>query len=245
MRPASILACALCAVLGVFSYFCGAALVSFAFVKWQFRNSPEIWIVPKPMLADVSTDRTGPEVAYFGYEFESPAPDVKEERKFESAVVLSFSDCAGMSIIKPGPSGDLIEAMQQEASKRGRNIQDVFGRDATRSSYAIKSKTLNLTPNDLHLFSSPREIVGNADLLIIKHTESKRFKNGLYSFATPWMRGFQEGDVQKDRGVVIEAFDHYDRRLMLIVGAKPGRTCFAQADLSHIIFSLRPVPANE
>ncbi len=245
MRPASIFACALCAILGVFFYFCGPALEYFAFVRWQFRNSPEMWNVPKPLSPDASTHPTGPKVTYFGSEFESPTTEVKVERKFESAVVLSFSDCAGMSIIKPGPSGDLIGVMQQEASKKGRNIQEVFGQEATRSSFALRSKVLNLTPSDLRLFSSRQEMAGNAVLLVIKGVESQRFKNGLYSFATPWTRGFQDGDLMRDRGVVIEAFDNQDRRLTLIVGAKPGKTCFAQSDLNHIIFSLRPIPASE
>jgi len=245
MRPASIFVCFFCAILGVFFYFYGPALEYFAFVRWQFRNSPQIWNIPKPLSPDANTHPTGPKVTYFGYEFESPTTEMKVERKFESAVVLSFSDCAGMSIVKPGPGGELLGVMQQEASKRARNIQEVFGPDATRSSYAILSKTLNLTPNDLHLFSPRREIVGNAVMLIIKGVELQRFKNGLYSFATPWMRGFQEGDVGRDRDVVIDAFDNQDRLLMLIVGAKPDKACLTQADLSHIIFSLRPISTNE
>jgi hypothetical protein len=241
-RPASISACLLCLGLGGLLFFYGPALGAFAYVKWNFRNSPGVWIVPRP-LPLASTDRVaGTKVSYFGYEFDSPLAEMKEERKVESVVVLSFSNCAGMVMFKPEPGGDLIHTLQVEASKRGRNMEDVFGRQATRSNYALLSKELNLTPSDLRLFSSPREIVANSVFLTLKGINSQRFKNGLYSFETQWMRGFQEGDLGRDRGVAIEAFDLQDRRLMLIVAAKPDTSCFAQSDLNRIISSLRPVP---
>jgi hypothetical protein len=244
LRPAIIFLGAICLAIGVFLFFYGRPLAVFAYAKWHFRKSPEIWIVPKP-LANVSVDRpAGPTLAYFGYEFESPSAGVKEVRKPESTVILDFSDCARMVMSEPGPSGDLIRAMQQGASKSGRNIQEVFGEEATRSSFALRSKVLNLTPSDLRLFSSRQEMAGNAVLLVIKGVESQQFKNGLYSFATPWMRGFQEGDLIRDRGVLVEAFDNQDRRLTLIVGAKQDKACFGQPELNRIIFSLRPVAAS-
>lgn len=245
LRPFIVFLGVICLALGVFFFFYGRPLAMLGYVKWQFRNSPEVWIVPKPLPPDIPRHLAGPKLTYFGYEFESPSAEVKEERKLESAVILNFSDCAGMVVSEPGPSGDQIRVMQQEASKEGRNIQEVFGQEATRSSFALRSKVLNLTPSDLRLFSSRKEMVGNAVLLLIKGVESQRFKNGLYSFATPWMRGFQDGDLIRDRGVVVEAFDNQDRRLTLIVGAKPGKACFGQPELNRIIFSLRPVPASE
>jgi hypothetical protein len=104
---------------------------------------------------------------------------------------------------------------------------------------------LNLTPRDLRFLSSRQEMAGNAVLLVIKGMESQGFKNGLYSFVTPWMRGFQDGDLKRDRGVVVEAFDHQGRRLTRIVAARAGKACFGQPELNQIIFSLRAVTASE
>ncbi len=244
-RLASLSLCFLALILGVSLYFYGPAWEAYAYVKWRFRNSPEVWIVPKPLPTDVLNHPAGPKLAYFGYEFESPSAEVKEERKVASSVVLNFSNCAGMIMSEPAPSGDLILAMQKGASKNGSNMQEVFGQEATRSSFALRSKVLNLTPSDLRLFSSRQELAGNALLLVIKGVESQRFKNGLYSFATPWMHGFQDGDLMRDRGIVIEAFDNQDRRLTLVVAAKPGKACFGQPEVNHIIFSLRPVLVAE
>jgi hypothetical protein len=244
-RRASISAGLLSLILAALLLFYGTALGAFAYVKWNFRNSPGLWIVPRPLPLALPDRAAGARVSYFGYEFDSPSAEFKEERKVESVVVLSFSNCAGIVIFKPDPAGDLVHILQLEASKRGGHIEDVFGWEGTRSNYALLSKELNLTPGDVRLFSSRREIIANYLFLNLKNINSQRFKNGLYSFETPWIRGFQEGDLVRDRGVVIEAFDQQDRRLMLIIGAKPGTSCFAQSDLNRIISSVRPVPSGQ
>jgi len=241
-RVVRITTCSVCLSLAVLLFVYGPAWSALAYGKWKFRESPNIWIVPRPMSLTFAA-RTGvAKMAYFGYEFDSPTAEVKEERKVESVVVLSFSSCAGMLIFKPSPGGGLIHAVKLEASKRGENIEDLFGREATGSDYALRSKELNLRPSDLRFFASRQEIVANFLFLTIKDGESQRFKNGLYSFETHWMRGFQEGNLSRDRGVLIDAYDREDRRLMLVVAAKPGPSCFAQSDLNQIISSLRPVP---
>ena len=118
-RIASVLVFAICLAVGVFFFFYGPPLAAVAYAKWQFRSSPEIWMVPKPLAPDFPGHPAGPKLIYFGYEFESPSAEVREERKLESSVILNFSDCAGMVMSEPGPSGDLIRAMQEEASKKG------------------------------------------------------------------------------------------------------------------------------
>jgi hypothetical protein len=79
----------------------------------------------------------------------------------------------------------------------------------------------------------------------LKGGESQRFKNGLCGFETSAMRGFQEGNIALDKGVLIQAFDNQDHLLTLIFGTEPGKVCFGRPELNHIIFSLRPVTASE
>lgn len=222
--------------------FYGRALSLFISAKWDVRNSPEIWMTPQPLAAPPPPSPSVPKLTYFGYEFESPTIEVQESKNFDSGVVLTFSDCAGVMILKPQPGGILLAAMR--ASGKESDIQTVFGMEATSTDYALRSTTLNLTPRALTLAASPARISGTAVLLTIKHIGAQRFKNGLYTFTTPWMRGFQEGDTLRDRGVLVEAFDDQDRKLTLIVAHKPGKSCFSQTQLNQIIFSLRPVPAS-
>jgi len=243
-----VLACLLAILLGVFCLFYGPGILLLISTKSDYRNSPEMWMVPQPLAPVSSTLPAGRKLSYFGYQFESPAADTKETKKAEGAVVIDFSGCADMAILKPNPSGNLISAMRANtkngAPEAVQLTQDLFGEGASRSDYALRSATLNSTPHDLRLFASPRKIAGEAVLLRLKAIEASRFKNGLHSFETPWMRGFEEGDLQRDKAVVIQAFDNQDRLLTITVGARPGKSCFSQQELDHILFSLRPVPAN-
>ena len=233
--------------IAVVTFFYARSLAFLVRIKSEFRNTPEIWNVPKPLIPDpiaISVAKP-PMVSYFGYEFESPTSEVKEEQKTETVVALNFADCAGMAILKPRPSGILAQIIEQGPPETGRNFEEVYGKDAVRSDYVLRQKILNMTPRDLSLFAWPRQITRNSILLMLKGVESQRFKNGLYRFETPSVHGFLEGDLALDPGVVIEAFDHEDHLLTLVVGRKPGKSCFGSSELNRIIFSLRPSPATE
>jgi hypothetical protein len=230
----------------VFLFFYLRPLLFLADTKREFRNSPEIWFVPKPLIPAPIASHTASSkvVSYFGYQFESPTPEVKEERKVENVVALSFSDCAAMAIFRPQANGPLSGLMQQEAPSAARLFEDVYGKEAVRSDYDFRRTVLNMTPKDLRFFVSPRQMARNSVLLRLKGIGSQSFKNGLYSFETPTTHGFQEGNLSLDKGVMIEAYDHQDHLLKFVVGAKPDKACFGQPELNHIIFSLRPVAAS-
>ena len=246
-RTASISICSLCLGIAVFLLFYAPPLVFLLQAKRELHNSPGIWTVPKPLTPTplASPNPKNQVVSYFGYQFESPTPEEKEERKDENVVALNFSNCAVMAILKPQPSGPLTSLIRQMPPNATRSFEVVYGKEAVSSDYEFRRTILNVTPKDLSLFARPGQMARNSTLLTLKGVESQRFKNGLYSFETPTMRGFQEGNITLDEGVAIQAFDHQDHLLTLIVGAKPGKACFGQPELNQIIFSLRPVTASE
>src|SRR5579859_4976169 len=131
-RTASVYIGLLCVGVVVFLLFYLRPLVFLAHVRREFRNSPEIWIVPKPLIAAPIASPTAKisVVSYFGYQFESPTPEVKEEPKSENVVVLSFSGCARLVILKPQPSGLLTGLMHQMPPNATRFFEDVYGKEA-------------------------------------------------------------------------------------------------------------------
>jgi len=106
-RRASVYIGSLCLGIVVFLLFYLSPLVFLAQTRREFRNLPEIWIVPKPLISGPIASPTpkGSVLSYFGYEFESSTPEVKEEPPAENVVVLNFSDCARVVILKPQPRG--------------------------------------------------------------------------------------------------------------------------------------------
>jgi hypothetical protein len=134
--------------------------------------------------------------------------------------------------------------MKQEANKGGTDVGKLFGKKAVSSNYDLRSKILYLTPRDLSLFSSRQEMAGNSILLLMKSIWTKRIKGGLYSFETPWIRGFQEGSPAEDDMTIIDGFDAHDREIELWVGSDKGANKPSQADINRILYSLRPDPAS-
>jgi hypothetical protein len=231
----------ICALLAVLAYNYARPVSLLCFTKWRARTAPEMWIVPKPLSSTTLAETNGRKFSYFGYEFDTPWTEVKQERKLTSMAILNFSSGASVSILDPAGSLDELQVLKQETAKHGVAVKAVFGEDATRSNYALRSKILNLTPRDLRLFSPRQEMVSNSILLIMKGIWTKRIKGGLYSVQTEWLHGFQEGSPAEDKIAVIEAWDANDRKVEVWIGSGPGAPNVSQAEINRILFSLRPV----
>jgi|ERR1700733_5770842 hypothetical protein len=229
-------------VLLLLAFRYAPAIGALLYMKWEFRNASELWVVPTP-LPDLSIDRSpGKRFSYLGYEFESPWTEVKLERKFESLALVHFSDG---QIISISDGADELKAMKQASRNGGTDLKNVFGDQPMSSNYALRSKILYLTPRDLRLFSTPREMVANSVLLNLKGIWTTTAKSGLYSFQTDWVRGFQEGSPTLNNLVTIAAFDAQDREVMLYIGAEPrAANRPSQAAINRILYSLRPAASS-
>jgi hypothetical protein len=216
----------------------GPAIGGLLYTRWQVRNRPELWVVPTP-LRDLSVDRSqGQKFSYIGYEFESPWTEVNKERKGDSIAVLNFSNGEFISISK---SNDYLKSMKQAATSRGADIRSVFGDQTTSSNYALRSKILYLTPRYLRLISSRQEMTANSVLLTLKGIWTSTAKDGLYSFQTEWLRGFQVGSPAQNSTITIDAFDAQDREIQLTIGTEPNASSRpSQAEVNRILYSLRP-----
>lgn len=220
----------------VFLY--GRPIAAVLYTRWEVRKTPELWVVPTP-LADLSIDHSpGKKFSYLGYEFESPWTHVTKERKDQSVAIVGFAEGRVISIAK---GAELFPAMQEEAAKRGADVRYIFGGKPIDSDYALTSRTLYLTPRDLRLSWSPREMSGNSALLLMKGVGAALMRSGLYSFQTESVRGFQYGDPISDNVVNIDAFDETGRRISLMIGAaaKPDSRRTSQAEINRILYSLR------
>jgi hypothetical protein len=215
-KPSTIKCVVTTVIICGFLYFYGRP-IALLLTKWQVRNKPELWIVPTPLPSVASEPTPGRTFSYLGYEFESPWTKVKLEKKYRSIAIVYFSDGEFISISK-GP--DIIGAMQERVPKRRGTLRDVFGAGVMGSNYVLRSSILNSTPRDLRLFSSPREMVTNSVLLMLKPISVIAAKSGLYSFQSQSVRGFEEGTPGQANPVKIDAFDDKDREVDLLIGTQ-------------------------
>ena len=245
LKPWPIIFVALCIIL--FMYIRPVTVL--LSTRWLLRNESALWIVPRPLSLGVHKPSTGRMFSYFGYEFESPWAELRRERQFESAVVLNFSTGGVIAEFAPAKNGSELDALKHGAASRGVDIGNLFGHEATRSNYKLRTKVLSMTPHDLRLFSARQEMVENSLLLTVKALGIRRVRGGLFSFQTDWLRGFQEGDPALDNVVFVEAFDSQDHKIELYIGAEPAaKTKPSQTDINQILLSLRPIkraPSSE
>lgn len=241
------LICAISAVLAVvLLWVYGRPLGMMLYAKWDARTHPELWVVPQPLPATSAETSLGKSFSYFGYEFESPWTEVAFERKLESVAVLNFSGGQLISVFNWQASDDMVQAMKAGSVERGAALETIFGRDTMRSNYALISRTLNLTPGDLRIFSSRQTMVGNSVLLMLKQIQMSKIKGRVYYFQTESFRGFQEGDPIHDDIVTIQAFDAQDHKIELLIGAKPNTGQKpTQADINRVLYSFRPLNTSQ
>ena len=230
-----------CVGLVLFLYTYSRPLVMLLYTKVQSRNAPGMWIIPTPLTIEATKRLPGREFSYFGYEFESPWIEMLRERKMESSAILNFSNGDFISILDPARNEDELQAAKQAVAKQGADLKQLWGDDATRSGFALYSTILNMTPTDLHLISSRREMARNSMFLLMKSIWLGTTKGGLYSFETGRFHGFQIGSPAQDRMTIIYAFDAKGTEMEMYIGSVQGANSRpTQVDINQILYSIRP-----
>jgi hypothetical protein len=238
LKPSTII----CVALGVLFLIYVRPLALLSMARWNTRAKPEFWIVPRP-LADVSIEQAaGRNFTFYGYQFEVPWTGVKREEHLKNMELVYFSNNFFMAFHDPLQSVNQLKVLTGEGTKNEAALQRLFGEEATRSNYALRSKILNLTPRDLDLSFSRQKMVSSSILLMLKPVWAGSLHGGVYSFQTEWLRGFQLGDPTRDRTITIDAFDAHDREIELYIGRTQGANQdVTQSELNRIIYSLRPI----
>ncbi len=208
--------------------------------KSKVRNMPAMWIVPIPLPKVPIRHPEGLKLSYYGYEFEAPWTQLNREQKLKSMTLLYFASGAVVVVRDPAQSIHELEVMKQGDGKQGFTFENIFGDKATSSNYAFRSKILYVTPKDLRLSFSRKEMVANSVLIMMKLAHAGLAVGGEYSFQTEWLRGFQDGDPAIDKMTIINCFDSQDHEIELWVGSTDGVKKPSQADVNSILYSLHP-----
>ena len=168
----------ICIVLAPLVFVYARPLSLLLAAKRRARTAPELWIVPKP-LTDTSIERSaGRKFSCFGYQFEVPWTDVKQEKNSKSMDIIHFANDTVVIFFDPAQRADLLEELTQQGTKNESALKNILPDEATRSNYSLRSTILYLTPRDLRLFSSRREMVSNSVLLMLKPMWADAKKGG-------------------------------------------------------------------
>ena len=235
IRITTLLLCAILLVSVVLLQVYDRPFSALLYAKSLARKTPELWIVPKPLQLESGAPANGKIFCRFGYQFDSPWTDVSSERKQGTVDALIFSGGRGLAIVDESEAFDLPGSEQNpENHQRDQAARALFG-------YAFRDKVLNATPAVLHWFSSRQRMASSSNLIIMKHLFAPNMKGGIYSFQTPWFRGFQIGSPSSDKQITVEMFDPQDLKFELLISSRQAADgSISQSDINQIISTLRP-----
>lgn len=109
-------------------------------------------------------------------------------------------------------------------------INFMFGDKLDSTQYDLFSYMLNVTPYSISLSDSKSEAIGKMMMLVYKGVVSLG-DNKIYSFETPYLKGFQNGDPSPSSS--FNVFDNHGRFYSLFIRG-------TQAEIDYILSSIRP-----
>jgi len=222
----------------IFAVFFGVQTAAVIFVKRKVAGSPEMSMVPQPLLRTSASEAPGKRFSYFGYGFELPWTDATEDVKESSVRIDSTSGKAVLllDLTQGPPVPDLGAAVPTFLDMTGHN------------SYAFYDEVLQTTPDQLSVFMPRDKSVRAMDLLSLKFVlvPVAGPPSGIFTFAHGDSRGFQFGDPAVADKVFVEVF-HQDQRAFEVVfftGQDPEAR-LTQEEINRVITTLRRVDGKE
>jgi len=163
--------------------------------------------------------------------------------KIEKGAALTFSGGQSIAIF------DESKTLTGRATAGQTENNQIDQMAIVLTGYTFRSKILNVTPAELHWFSSRQHMASGSTYIAIKSLDARYLKGGVYSFQTPWFRGFQIGSpsssASPDEPVMIEFYGPEDLKIRMIISSHHAASKPSQSDLSQTISTLQPVRPAE
>lgn len=195
--------------------------------------------VPKPLKIE-STAEPFATITAFDYSFSVPWSDCSPIYSGTSLVAWA---CLGTNIAVAcfPPSEGLYSAILSNVSTkndgRRRVMMEWFGLEGVvNTNFHLCAQALEVTPRDISLFDSNRELSGKWILLCMKAVIVPLNTSEIYSFEYNGIKGFQFGNPSAGKRIHLLLFDQMDREVQLAVGRRTNSTAsITQNDINTII----------
>lgn len=229
----------------IYLWFFGVATAFVLETRYIARKFPVVKIAPAE-LAEVSISQgSGTKLSYFGYEFEVPWSDVDEAKTKQvgKMQVIAFRSGNSIAFSRAQPK-EFVNTFLSMSKENSTGLRAIYGEDAFQSDYSLKRIILETTPGKVTLFTSRKDAVGSAMLLIIKGVMIPRGgDSGIYWIRTSRFQGYQYGNPRsRPKSVDVELFTE-DEGLGFIFSQKEKATTSAisQGDINRVIQTVHKI----
>jgi hypothetical protein len=233
-------------VLGViYLWFFGVATMFVIETRYIAWKAPIVKKAPVE-LTDLSISQVpGRKLSYLGYEFEIPWGDVDEDKTKQvgEMQVIAFRSGNSMLFSKIPPK-EFVNTFLSMSKESSNGLRAIYGEDVLKSDYSFKRLILETTPDKVTLFTSRKDSVRNAMLLLMKGVMVPNGgESGIYWIRTSQFQGYQYGNPgSRPKSLDVELFTE-DEGLGFIFSPKEKGTTSAisQGDINRVIQTVHKI----
>lgn len=179
-------------------------------------NYPVLHETPKTLQVKKITSNNR-KFIYEYIDFISPYSNLVNTKKLSTGIAYEFDN--GHKIIINKIKGDTYDVRDSLTSKQQKYICNLFGDEYTKSSFEFLKSVYSLTPDTISYFSPMSKLTLKKELLEFKNNLIPyQDSNGLYCFKTNNIKGFQYGNPQKDKIVILQVFTLNKNCTLSLVG---------------------------
>ena len=223
-------------------WFFGAATMFALEARYIGWKMPVVKRVPTELPDQSIAQVPGRKLSYFGYEFEVPWEiDQAKSKQVGEMQLVAFRSGNTLSVSRTVPR-EFVNSFLSTEKADSTGLKALYGEDVLQSDFLLKQRILEVTPDEVGLFTPRKQAVGSAMLLIMKGIMMPRgADSGIYQIRKGDFQGFQFGDPRsRPKSLDLEIYNE-DGGLGLIFTQRENSSepPIIQAEINRVIQSLR------
>lgn len=226
----------------VYLWFFGVATMFALEAKYIAWKTPLVKRIPTELPDQSIAQVPGRKLTYFGYDFEIPWEiDNAKSRQAGEMQLVALRSGNTLLVSRMAPR-EFVNSFLSTGKADSASLKALYGEDILQSDYLLKQRILEVTPDEVGLFTPRKQAVGSAMLLIVKGIMMPfGADSGIYRIRTGAFQGFQFGDPRsRPRSLDLEIYNE-DGGLGFIFTQRDNSSepPITQAQINRVIQSLR------
>jgi hypothetical protein len=217
---------------------------------------PVTRVVPVELKDQTISQAKGMQLSYVGYDFEVPWDDLDDSKtqlyptnKPEKGMaVLAFRSGLKVGVTALHPR-EISDMSAKEFKLPARNIEAIFGPGSSASDYVFIKNVFAFTPDRMHHWSVTTPVYARETVLLMAKSlmPSRGARSGIFNVQTRGYKGFQQGNLEIDRGSVIVTLFANDGGVEFLFDAEHYKNPagLAQPEINRVVQSAHKTsPSN-
>ena len=223
-------------------WFFGVATMFALEARYIGWRTPVVKRIPTELPDQSIAEVPERKLTHFGYEFEVPWEiDQAKSKQVGEMQLVAFRSGNTLLVSRTAPK-EFVNSFLSTGNADTAGLRALYGEDILQSDYLLKQRILEVTPDEVGLFTPRKQAVGSAMLLIMKGIMmSFGADSGIYRIRTGGFQGFQFGDPRsRPRSIDLEIYNE-DGGLGFIFSQRENSSepPITQAQINRVIQSLR------